>query len=135
MTRQTRLIPAIALASLFLVPVEAQSPQEINDLRRRIEYVEQQLFQQRLAQPPSTQGQAVERLQMRLDQLETQLASERISRVADSVAVPRPDPKAPAARSIEARIAELEAQRAADQKTIAALTKRIEALEKPRRSR
>ena len=135
MTRQTRLIPAIALASLFLVPVEAQSPQEINDLRRRIEYVEQQLFQQRLAQPPSTQGQAVERLQMRLDQLETQLASERISRVADSVAVPRPDPKTPAAKSIEARIAELEAQRAADQKTIAALTKRVEALEKPRRSR
>lgn len=135
MTRQTRLIPAIALASLFLVPVEAQSPQEINDLRRRIEYVEQQLFQQRLAQPPSTQGQAVERLQMRLDQLETQLASERISRVADSVAVPRTDPKTPAAKSIEARVAELEAQRAADQKTIAALTKRIEALEKPRRRR
>lgn len=135
MTRQTRLIPAIALASLFLVPVEAQSPQEITDLRRRIEYVEQQLFQQRLAQPPSTQGQAVERLQMRLDQLEMQLASERISRVADSVAAPRADSKTPAAKSIEARIAELEAQRAADQKTIAALTKRIEALEKPRRSR
>lgn len=135
MTRQTRLIPAIALASLFLVPVEAQSPQEITDLRRRIEYVEQQMFQQRLAQPPSTQGQAVERLQMRLDQLETRLASERISETSAAVTSRARTTDTAAPASIEARLEVLEKQRAEDAKTIAALMKRIETLEKPRRRR
>lgn len=135
MTRQTRLIPAIALASLFLVPVEAQSPQEITDLRRRIEYVEQQLFQQRLAQPASPQGQAVERLQMRLDQLEMQLASERISQASAAVTSRARTADTPAVGSVDARLETLEKQGAADATTIAALVKRIEALEKPRRSR
>lgn len=133
MTRTTRLFPAFALAALLIVPAEAAAPgqQQVDDLRRRVEAIEQRLFQQQLSQPVSPQGQAVQQLEMRLRQLETEIQSERVSRLAADVTSRKTDPAA-APKSIETRLAELEAQRAEDARTIAALTKRVAALEKPR---
>ena len=130
MTRTTRLVPALIVFGLLATPRAAapEGQQQVDDLRRRLDIIEQQLFQQRLAQPASTSGHAVERLQMRLDALEREVASERINRIAASVTSPKADPKAP--KSIETRIAELEAAHEADTKTIAALVARIEKLEK-----
>ena len=133
MTRHsTRLLSAAVFASVLFVPpaVASGQSQELSDLRRRLDSIEQRLFQQQLSQPPTPGGQAIERLQMRLDLLEREIASERVNRMAASVMAPKSDPKAPAPKTLEARLVELETQRAADARTIAALIKRIEALEK-----
>lgn len=134
MTRHiTRLLSASALAAVLLTPaVAAAQSQELGDLRRRVDAIEQRLFQQQLSQPPSLQGQAIDRLQMRVDLLERELASERVNRLAERVTSAKADPKTPAPKSLEARIAALESERAADAKALAALVKRIEALEKKR---
>ena len=121
---------AACVAALLLAPAPAAAQsQDIDNLRRRVEDVERQLFQQRLATPASPQSQSFERLQMRLDQLEQRLASERISRVAADVTskgtIPPADPKA-----LETRVAELEEARAADATLIEKLTARVAALEK-----
>jgi TolA-binding protein len=130
MTRIIRILSVFALALAFVSPVSAQSQQQVDDLRRRVEDVERQLFQARLQQPMTSQGGSVERLQQRLEQLEREIASERISRVAASI-TSKPSPKTPAEKTLETRVSDLEAQREEDAKTIAALIKRIEALEKP----
>lgn len=134
MTRHiTRLLPAAALTAVLLTPAAAAAQsQEISDLRRRIDAIEQRMFQQQLSQPPSLQGQAIDRLQMRVDILERDLASDRVNRLAERVTSAKVDPKAPGPKSLEARIAALESERAADAKALAALVKRIEALEKKR---
>lgn len=132
MTRTTRLFPVAALAALLVTPAAASAPQQnVDDLRRRIETIEQRMFQQQLTPPVSPQGQAIQQLEMRLRQLETEIASERVSRMAADVTSRKADPAA-APKSIEARLADLEAQRAADARTIEALSKRLAALEKPR---
>jgi predicted nuclease with TOPRIM domain len=131
MTRIIRILPALALVLAFVTPASAQSQQQLDDLRRRVEDVERQLFQARLNPPISSQSGSVERLQQRLEQLEREIASERISRVAASISSPKTAPKTPAEKTLETRVSELEAQREADAKVIAALVKRIEALEKP----
>lgn len=132
MTRTARLFPAFAFAAVLMTPAaafDAAEGQQVEDLRRRIEVIEQQLFQQRLSQPVSPQNQAVLQLEMRLRQLETEVATSRISSTAAEV-TSRRNP-APGEKSIEARLQDLETQRAADTKALAALTKRVEALEKP----
>ena len=132
MTRTTRLFPVAALAALLVTPAAASAPQQnVDDLRRRIETIEQRMFQQQLTPPVSPQGQAIQQLEMRLRQLETEIASERVSRMAADVTSRKADPAA-APKSIEARLADLEAQRAADARTIEAVSKRLAALEKPR---
>ena len=128
MTRMTRLFPALTLAALLIAPLGAQ--QNVDDLRRRIEAIEQQMFQQRLSQPVSPQGQAVQQLETRVRQLEMDIASERVSQTAATITSRRP--VSPGEKSVEVRLDELEALRRADAKTIEALTKRIAALEKPR---
>lgn len=129
MRRFTYVLSAASLAALLLAPAPAAAQsQDIDNLRRRVEDVERQLFQQRLATPISSQGQSYERLQMRLDALEHRLASEQISRVAADVTAK--GTPATAAKALEARIADLEEARAADAKLIEKLTARIEALEK-----
>lgn len=129
MRRFTYVLSAASLAALLLAPAPAAAQsQDIDNLRRRVEDVERQLFQQRLATPISSQGQSFERLQMRLDALEHRLASEQISRVAADVTAK--GTPATAAKAIETRIADLEEARAADAKLIEKLTARIEALEK-----
>ena len=122
-----RLIPAFALGAVLMTPVEA-SQQNVDDLRRRVETIEQRMFQQQLSQPMSPQTQAVQQLEARLRQLEMEIASERISQTAATVTSRRADPDK---KTIESRLDELEKKRAADAVTIAALTKRLEALEKP----
>ena len=122
-----RLVPVLAFAAILMTPVDAQ--QNVDDLRRRVEVIEQRMFQQQLSQPMSQQTSAVQQLEVRLRQIEMEIASERISSMAASVASRRTDPDNK--KTVEARLDELEAKRAADAATIAALTKRIEALEKP----
>jgi hypothetical protein len=130
MNRFSRVFPALALGVLLAVPAGAQSQQQIDDLRRRVEEVERQLFQQRLATPAVPQSQGIERLQSRVQQLEMEIAAERLTRMTSSIAS-RPGAAAKVEpKTLEARVAELETQRAEDAKTIAALVKRIEALEK-----
>ncbi|MEX2272482.1 MAG: hypothetical protein WD690_13495 [Vicinamibacterales bacterium] len=141
MTRITRLLSVLALgltlsASAVVAhdrPLDsAQDRQQIDDLRRRVEEVERQLFQQRLATPANPQSPAVDRLQARLDQLERELSSERVSRMAATISAPKTARgTAGEEKTLEGRITELEVQREADAKTIAALVKRIEKLEKP----
>jgi hypothetical protein len=141
MNRIARALPVLALGVILAVPGGAaarppldgaQSQQQIDDLRRRVEDVERQLFQQRLATPAVPQGQALDQLQARVRQLELEIASERVSRMAAAVAS-KPSPTAKdEPKTLEARVAELETQRAADARTMAALVKRIEALEKPK---
>lgn len=132
MNRFSRVFPALALGILMAAPTgaAAQSQQQIDDLRRRVEEVERQLFQQRLAMPAPPSGPGLERLQMRVQQLEMEIAEERVSRMTAGIASKR----SPAAKAepgtLETRVAELEARRADDEQTIAALVKRIEALEK-----
>jgi uncharacterized coiled-coil protein SlyX len=129
MRRITFVLSAASLAALLLAPTPAAAQsQDIENLRRRVEDVERQLFQQRLATPMSPQGQSYERLQMRLDHLEQRLASEQISRVASDVTAKGSAGVAP--KALDTRIAELEQARAADAKLIEKLTARIEALEK-----
>jgi uncharacterized coiled-coil protein SlyX len=115
---------------MLALPAQAadQSQQQVDDLRRRVEEVERQLFQARLAPSMSPQGQAVANLQGRLDMLEREIASQRISDVAAKVSARA---KTPAADTLAARVEQLENERAEDAKTIAALTARIAALEKP----
>ena len=122
-----RLVPVLAFAAILMTPVDAQ--QNVDDLRRRVEVIEQRMFQQQLSQPMSQQTSAVQQLEVRLRQIEMEIASERISSMAASVASRRTDPDNK--KTVEARLDELEAKRAEDAATIAALTKRIEALEKP----
>ena len=122
-----RLVPVLAFAAILMTPVDAQ--QNVDDLRRRVEVIEQRMFQQQLSQPMSQQTSAVQQLEVRLRQIEMEIASERISSMAASVASRRTDPDNK--KTVEARLDELEAKRAADAETIAALTKRIAALEKP----
>lgn len=130
MNRFSRVFPALALGVLLAVPAGAQSQQQVDDLRRRVEEVERQLFQQRLATPAMPQSQGLERLQARVQQLEMEIAAERLTRMTSSIAS-RPGAAAKAEpKTLEARVAELEAQRAEDETTIAALVRRIEALEK-----
>lgn len=138
MNRFNRVCPALALGVLMAVPAEAQSQpfdeaqgqQQVDDLRRRVEEVERQLFQQRLARPAVPHSQGLDRLQARVQQLEMEIAAERVTRMAASIAS-RPGAAAKAEpKTLEARVAELEVQRAEDAKTMAALVKRIEALEK-----
>ena len=132
MRRIIRVSSAAALAALLLAPAPAAAQsQEIDNLRRRVEDVERQMFQQRLATPVSSQNQSFERLQMRLDQLEQRLASEHISRVAaEMTAKSSGAPGAVVPKTLEARVAELEQAQVADAKLIEKLTARIEALEK-----
>jgi hypothetical protein len=114
-------------------PVDfGQGQQQLDDLRRRVEEVERQLFQQRMATPMSPGAQGLERLEARLTQLERELSSERIARTAAGVISPKIDPNAPVETTIEMRISALEAQRAGDAKVMAALEKRVAALEKAR---
>ncbi|HEX6323282.1 MAG TPA: hypothetical protein VFZ36_06105 [Vicinamibacterales bacterium] len=130
MNRIARVLPMLVVGVLMSVPAGAQSQQQIDDLRRRVEEVERQLFQQRLAVPAAPASQGLDQLQARVRQLELEIASERVSRMAAAVAS-KPTPPAKAEpKTLEARVAELEAQRAEDAKTIAAIVKRIEALEK-----
>lgn len=130
MNRFSRVFPALALGVLMAVPAGAQSQQQVDDLRRRVEEVERQLFQQRLATPAIPQSQGLERLQSRVQQLEMEIAAERLTRMTASTAS-RPGAAAKAEpKTLEARVVELEAGRAEDAKAIAALLKRIEALEK-----
>jgi uncharacterized coiled-coil protein SlyX len=117
------LIPALALA---LTGAEGQS-QQVDDLRRRVEEVERQLFQQRLTTPVSPQGQAVERLQMRLEMLERELASQRISDVAAGMTTRQK----PGTDTLLERVEALEKKQAEDAKTIASLAARVAKLEKP----
>jgi uncharacterized coiled-coil protein SlyX len=128
---RTRLYPVLALAAVLIAPglsaVEGQ--QNVDDLRRRIETIEQRMFQQQLSQPIAPPSQAVQQLEARLRQLEVEIASERISQNAATIGSRRIDPENK--KSLEARVDELEAQRARDDATIVALTKRIAALEKP----
>ena len=121
-----RLVPVLALAAVSIAPTPGQS--QVDDLRRRVEVIEQRMFQQQLAQP-TTQAAGVQALEMRLRQLEMEIASERISQTAAAVTSRRDEPVG--RKSIDARLDELEAQRAKDAATMAALTKRLEALEKP----
>ena len=129
-----RLLPVLALASLLMTPVDASAPpaggqgQQIDDLRRRVDVIEQRMFQQQLAQPTLPQS-GLQQLELRLRQLEVEIASERISQTTAAVLSRRADPENK--KSIEARLDELEMRRAADAATIASLTKRLEALEKP----
>ena len=133
MRRIHHVLSAAALAALLFAPARAEAQsQEIDNLRRRVEDVERQMFQQRLATPVNPQSQSFERLQMRLDQLEQRLASEHISRVAADMTT-KGSSSAPGAvvpKALEARVAELEQARAADAKLLEKLTARIEALEK-----
>lgn len=122
-----RLFSVAAFAAILMTPVNAQ--QTVDDLRRRVEAIEQRMFQQQLSQPMSQQTSAVQQLEGRLRQLEMEIASERVNNMAASVASRRTDPDTK--KTVEARLDELEAKRAADAATIAALTKRIAALEKP----
>lgn len=134
MNRFSRVFPALALGVLMAVPAgaAAQSQQQVDDLRRRVEEVERQLFQQRLATPAVPQSQGLERLQSRVQQLEMEIAAERLTRMTAGIAS-RPGAAAKVEpKTLEARVAELEAQRAEDARTMAALVKRIEALEKRR---
>jgi hypothetical protein len=65
-----------------------------------------------------------------VQQLEMEIAAERVTRMTSSIAS-RPGAAAKAEpKTLEARVAELEAQRTEDATTIAALLRRIEALEK-----
>lgn len=131
MRRISYVLSAASLAALLLAPVPAAAQsQDIENLRRRVEDVERQLFQQRLATPIGSQNQPVERLQMRLDALEQRLASEQISRVAADVTAKGAPGAALTPKALEARIAGLEQAREADAKLIEKLTARIEALEK-----
>lgn len=133
MRRISHVVSAAALAALLFAPALAHAQsQDIENLRRRVEDVERQLFQQRLATPVSPQSHAFERLQMRLDQLEQRLASEHISRVAADVTSKGSSGASGAVgpKSLDARIAELEQVRAADAKLIEQLTARLTALEK-----
>jgi len=130
MNRFSRVFPALALGVLMAVPAGAQSQQQVDDLRRRVEEVERQLFQQRLAVPAMPQSQGIERLHARVQQLEMEIAAERLARMTSRTAskpgaAARTEPK-----TLEARVADLEARRAEDAETIAALVKRLEALEK-----
>ena len=133
MTRTSRLFPVIAIAALCIAPAAASSPQQnVDELRRRIEVIEQRMFQQQLTPPVSPQGQAVQNLEIRLRQLESDIASERVSRMAADVTSRKTDAGVTAPKSIEARLADLEAQRADDARTIEARMKRVAALEKAR---
>jgi uncharacterized coiled-coil protein SlyX len=120
MTRTVRLLPALVVAAILALPAQAadQSQQQVDDLRRRVEEVERQLFQARLAPSMSPQGQAVANFQARLDVLEREIASSARA-------------KTPATDTLAARVEQLEKERAEDAKTIAALTARIAALDKP----
>ena len=128
MRRLTYLVSAAAAAALLFAaaPAQAQS-QDIENLRRRVEDVERQLFQQRLNTPMTPQGASVERLQMRLDQLERELSSQRISDVAAQVASRDTTGPAP---TLAARIAQLESALADNARVIEKLTARLAALEK-----
>lgn len=131
MRRITYVLSAASLAALLVAPAAAQAQsQDIDNLRRRVEDVERQMFQQRLSAPLNPQGQSLERLQMRLDHLEQRLASERISRVAADVTASKGASGPTALDTFDARIHELEKARAADAKMIEKLTARLEALEK-----
>lgn len=130
MRRVTYLLSAASFAALMFVPAPAQAQtQEIENLRRRVEEVERQLFQQRLSAPMTPHNASVERLQMRLDQLERELASQRISDVAASVTATSARASSPAS-PLAARIEQLESALAENAKTIEKLTARLTALEK-----
>lgn len=133
MSRTTRVFSLLALGAALLIPrpAFAQAQQQVDDLRRRVEEVERQLFQQRLAAPVSPQGQAIDRLQMRLDALERDIMSARISETAQRLTETHARAGAAAPTPLEARIEQLEQQRAEDAKTIKALIARIQKLEKP----
>lgn len=128
--KRVRLLSVLIFAAALAAPANlgAQSQQQVDDLRRRVEDVERQLFQQRLAAPVGPQGQALDQLRLRLDLLERQIASERISASAAEI-VSRGKTGAP--QSIDARIAQLEKQQAEDQKLIKDLQARVARLEKP----
>lgn len=133
MRRITHVLSVAALAALLLAPAPALAQShDIDNLRRRVEDVERQMFQQRLSAPVSHQNQSFERLQMRLDQLEQRLASEHISRVAAEMTSKTAASSSGGAvpKTIETRVAELEQARAADAKLLDKLTARIAALEK-----
>jgi hypothetical protein len=131
MRRITTVLPAVCLAALTLLPATAAAQsQDVNDLRRRVEAVEREMFQQRLQTPVTPQGQSIERLQMRLDHLERELSAQRISDVADTVISQGAAATAAPAGSLAARVEQLEAGRAVDAKLIETLVARIEALEK-----
>ena len=129
MTR-VRVLSLLVFAAALITPanISAQSQAQVDDLSRRVSEVERQLFQQRLAQPVSPQGQAVEQLRHRLDVLERQILTDRITDTAAAVSVRA---KSPQPESLQARIAQLEKQQAEDAKLIKELTARIEKLEKP----
>lgn len=127
---RVRVLSILVFAAALAAPANlgAQSQQQVDDLRRRVDDVERQLFQQRLAAPVGPQGQAIDQLRMRLDLLERQIASDRISSTTAEI-VSRGKTDAP--QSIDARIAQLEKQQAEDQKLIKDLQARIAKLEKP----
>ena len=126
MRRITHVLFAASLAALLLVPAGATAQsQDIDGLRRRVEDVERQLFQQRLNTPLTSHDASLGVLQQRLERLERELAAQRISDIAAEVTTKRPVPQVMAAE-----IEELKAARAADAKTIEKLTARIAALEK-----
>lgn len=129
MTR-ARTLSALAFVAVLAAPANltAQSQQQVDDLRRRVEDVERQLFQQRLATPIGPQGHAIDQLRMRLELLERQIASDRVS---DSAAAIASRQKADAPPSVEARLAALEKQQAESEKLIKDLQARISNLEKP----
>lgn len=131
MRRLTIVFSSVCLAALMLLPAPAAAQsQEVNDLRRRVEAVEREMFQQRLQTPVTPQGQSIERLQMRLDHLERELSAQRIAEVAGQVTSHGDAAKAAPAGSLAARVEALEAARAGDAKLIEKLMARIEALEK-----
>jgi prefoldin subunit 5 len=140
-----RTLVIVAPLLLPAVPASAQATsQEVDSLRRRVEEVERQLFQQRLATPMTPQAQNVERLQMRLEMLERQVASQRISDIAASVSkAPSSETtttatagKAPATLdAVMARLDALEKARDEGEQALQKLTARVDALEKAARIR
>jgi len=130
MTR-ARTLSALAFVAMLAAPANltAQSQPQADDLRRRVEDVERQLFQQRLATPIGPQGQAIDQLRMRLDLLERQIASDRVSDSAAAIASRQKADAQPS--SFEARLAEVEKQQAENETLIKDLQARISKLEKP----
>ena len=126
MRRMINVVLAASLAALVLAPVPALAQsQDLDALRRRVEDVERQLFQQRLNTPATPSDPSIGMLQQRLDRLERELSSQRIADVAAQVTSKGAVPAA-----LADKIAALEAARAADAKIIEKLTARLEALEK-----
>ncbi|MDQ3071371.1 MAG: hypothetical protein M3R55_16775 [Acidobacteriota bacterium] len=134
------MLPLVAVCLALVLsgpPAEAQS-QDLDSLRRRVEEVERQMFQQRLNTPLTSPDPSVALLQQRLDRLEREISSQRISDIAADVTSKGAtglSPQAPGTRTaaLAAKVEALEDARAADAKIIEKLTARLEALEKAAR--